>query len=187
MKRRYRGREKRAAIVVVALLLGIVIVALLGTQGASWVPGVAAAGREAQAEEGLPGGRRGGIQTETLSDTIIIGWDGVQRQHFWDCYDGVLTPCAVYDPPLANLRQVIGNDANKIYDFTVTDGSTDTKAGWVQILSGYDVEKTGVYSNVDYQPLSEGYSILEKLEAFSETLDFDTILVSSKGTNGGVE
>jgi hypothetical protein len=85
-------------------------------------------------------------------NVIVMGWDGVQRDHFFECYNKELPEC---QNGLPNIKE-LSND--KIFNITVTDGATDTKSGWVQILTGYNASVTGVYSNYDYHPISAGYT-----------------------------
>ncbi|MBC7328536.1 alkaline phosphatase family protein [bacterium] len=86
---------------------------------------------------------------------ILIGWDGVQRAHLKELLNRNELP---------NLSSLIKEGA--LVDIDITSGATDTKAGWVQILTGYSPEKTGVYSNSRYQPIPEGYTVFERLEEF---------------------
>ncbi len=110
---------------------------------------------------------------------IVIGWDGVQRDHFWECYNKELTECADGLPNVAELGSGI------IFNNTTTNGDTATKPGWVQILSGYNAEVTGVFSNGQYQPLPEGYSLFEKIENYLGQANVVTMFVSGKNVNTG--
>ncbi len=85
---------------------------------------------------------------------ILIGWDGCQRNHLQEMIARSEVP---------NLFALSKGGA--LVDIDVTSGATDTKAGWTQILTGYRPEITGVYSNVRYQPIPEGYSVFERLKA----------------------
>lgn len=71
-------------------------------------------------------------------------------------------------------------------DITITTGATDTKAGWAQILTGYDPEKTGVFGNFDYGPIPKGYTIHERLEKFFGDGNITTILLAGKRHNLGI-
>jgi hypothetical protein len=64
---------------------------------------------------------------------------------------------------LPNLRRLSAEGAIVSIDIMRT---TDTKAGWTQILTGYQPEITGVFSNARYQPIPKGYTVFERLEAF---------------------
>ncbi len=83
---------------------------------------------------------------------ILIGWDGAQRNHIKEC---------LAKNELPNLKQISSEGNLVAVDILRI---TDTKAGWSQILTGYDPEITGVYNNGNYQPIPEGYTIFERLE-----------------------
>ncbi len=83
---------------------------------------------------------------------FIIGWDGAQRNHIKECLDRKELP---------TLKKLC--EQGKMVEIDV-EGTTDTKAGWSQILTGYYPEVTGVYSNGRYQPIPEGYSVPERLQ-----------------------
>jgi len=72
------------------------------------------------------------------------------------CYDRQLAECP---EGLPNIQKLTGG---RIVDITVTNGATDTKAGWTQNLTGYDAEITGVFNNSRYQPIADGLSISKK-------------------------
>jgi hypothetical protein len=110
---------------------------------------------------------------------IVIGWDGVQRDHFWQCYNKELPECANGLPHLGELT------AGAVFSNTTTDGGTCTKSGWAQILSGYDAEVTGVYDNTNYQPLPEGYSVFEKIEKQFGADNVVTMFVAGKCEHTG--
>ncbi len=57
---------------------------------------------------------------------------------------------------------------------------TDTKAGWTQILTGYEPEITGVYSNNRFGPIPPGYSVFERLENFFGRDNIVTMVFSGK-------
>ena len=96
-------------------------------------------------------------------NTLIIGWDGTQRNHLLEIWD-----------TLNSLPQFA------FWEIDISSGATDTKAGWSQIVSGYTAEHTGIYSNGVYNPLPVGYSLFEKAEAhFSEVNTFFIFLKSS--------
>ena len=100
---------------------------------------------------------------------ILIGWDGVQRDHLKE----MLSQNQL--PNLANLIK-----EGKLVDIDVTTGATDTKAGWTQILTGYAPEKTGVYSNARYQAIPEGLSVFERLENFFGASNIYTAAIIGK-------
>ncbi len=91
--------------------------------------------------------------TNRPPNVILVGWDGAQRAHVHECLQrGEL-------PTLQSLQRV-----GALVDIDVVSGATDTKAGWTQILTGYDPEITGVFSNGRYRDVPEGYSVFERLK-----------------------
>lgn len=109
-------------------------------------------------------------------NVILIGWDGVQRQRLREMLSRGELP---------NLQRL--SKEGTLVNIDVTSGATDTKAGWTQILTGYMPEKTGVYSNSRYQPVPEGYSVFERLEAFFEPDNIVTAAIIGKKGNVGAD
>jgi hypothetical protein len=105
---------------------------------------------------------------ETPRNIILIGWDGCQRDHLKECIARNEVP---------NLMQVAKE--GKLVDIDIR-GTTDTKAGWSQILTGYAPEKTGVFSNRQYQPVPVGYTVFERLEKFFGPDNIATVAVIGK-------
>jgi membrane-anchored protein YejM (alkaline phosphatase superfamily) len=87
-----------------------------------------------------------------IKNAILIGWDGAQRNHIKE---------ALARNELPNLTQLTKEGTLVAIDIYRT---TDTKAGWSQILTGYEPEQTGVFSNKTFQPIPVGYTIFERLE-----------------------
>ena len=85
-------------------------------------------------------------------NVILVGWDGVG----WDAIQSLLSK-----ERLPNLKALISQ--GKLVSI-YKEGATDTKAGWAAVLTGYDPEITGVYSNSRYQTIPAGYTIFERLE-----------------------
>ncbi|VVC03464.1 Type I phosphodiesterase / nucleotide pyrophosphatase [Candidatus Bilamarchaeum dharawalense] len=112
-------------------------------------------------------------------NVIVIGWDGVQRDRFFDCYYNRTGECPNGLPAIEKLSN------GKIYNLTVTDGATHTKPGWVQLLTGYNSAITGTYSNAKYQPVPENYSIFEKLE--NHFGNIITVFLASKPDHTGAK
>jgi hypothetical protein len=112
-------------------------------------------------------------------NVIIIGWDGVQRDHLLQCFNKQLSECANGLPNLAALGGGV------IYDATTTNGGTATKPGWSQILTGYNAEVTGVFSNGDYQPIPKDYTVFEKLENHFGADNIVTMFISGKSVHSG--
>ena len=116
---------------------GLMLVAVLLV---AWMAGWVAAGEQA---------------AEKPRNIILIGWDAAQREHVQQCLDKGELPV---------LKQLAAE--GKLVDIDIR-GTTDTKAGWTQILTGYDPDVTGVYSNGRFQPAPKGLSVFERLkEAF---------------------
>ncbi|MBS3072398.1 alkaline phosphatase family protein [Candidatus Pacearchaeota archaeon] len=118
-------------------------------------------------------------QGNTSFNVLVIGWDGTQRDHFWECYNKKLPGC---ENGLPNLKRL---SKGKIFNTTITNGVTATKPGWAQILSGYDAEITGVYSNENFTAIPEGYTVFEKLENNFGDDNIVTIFLGAKGHNLG--
>src|SRR4030042_5470847 len=78
------------------------------------------------------------VSSKPVKRIILIGWDGVQREHFKE---------ALGENQLPNINLLIKNGS--LVDLDIT-GVTDTKAGWSEILTGYGPDKTGVYDNYNY-------------------------------------
>lgn len=84
---------------------------------------------------------------------ILVGWDGAQRAHVMECLERGELP---------NLKQLASEGA--LVNIDVVTGATDTKAGWTQILTGYNPEVTGVYSNGRFRDVPKGLSVFERLK-----------------------
>jgi hypothetical protein len=95
-------------------------------------------------------------QSTENKNVILIGWDGVQRNHLYELLNRNLVP---------NLASFASQGS--LVNITVTDHGTDTKAGWTQILTGYRWFRTGVYSNVYwFNSIPAGYTIPERVESY---------------------
>lgn len=110
---------------------------------------------------------------------LIVGWDGVQRDHFRHCLGRELPECRDGLPRLQGVKGM------RIFDSTVTDGYTKTKPGWSQILTGYSSNTTGIISNTVYRPLPQGYTLLEKIEKHYGDENVYTLMVSGKSQHAG--
>ena len=104
---------------------------------------------------------------------ILIGWDAAQREHVHEALDRGELP----------VLKALGAEG-KLVDIDIR-GTTDTKAGWSQILTGYDPEVTGVYSNGKYQPVPTGLSVFERLEERFGADKFVTVAVIGKKQHCG--
>ncbi len=101
---------------------------------------------------------------------FLIGWDGAQRNHLNECL-------ARHELPA--LQAVIDEGGMVNIDIK---GTTDTKAGWAQILTGYYPTVTGVYSNSQYQPIPVGLTIFERLEEkLGDENVFTAAVIGKKG------
>ncbi|UCH35592.1 MAG: alkaline phosphatase family protein [Armatimonadota bacterium] len=89
---------------------------------------------------------------DTPRNIILIGWDGVQRDHLKQMIARREVP---------NLMALVVNGKLVAIDIART---TDTKAGWTQILTGYEPEVTGVFNNRRFRPIPLGYTVFERLE-----------------------
>ncbi len=99
---------------------------------------------------------------------ILFGWDGAQRNHVKEC---------MQKSELPNLQQLVSEGTIVAIDILRI---TDTKAGWTQILTGYNPEITGVFNNSDYQPIPKGLSVFERLETFFGTDNIVTVGIIAK-------
>lgn len=103
---------------------------------------------------------------------VVIGWDGADRSHISELLEREELP---------NLASLIKE--GMLINIDVVTGATDTKAGWVQLLTGYVPEKTGVYNNGRYEAIPEGYTVFERLEKFFGPDNIVTIAVIGKNFN----
>jgi uncharacterized repeat protein (TIGR01451 family) len=110
---------------------------------------------------------------------VVVGWDGTQRDHFFQCYNKQLPECA---NGLPNIQALSGGT---IFNNTITDGATSTKPGWAQIFTGYDADVTGVYDLKIYQPIPLGYTVFEKIEDYFGPENVVTMFISAKGVHTG--
>ena len=91
---------------------------------------------------------------EKPRNIILIGWDAAQRNHMKECLDRGELP---------NIKKLSSEGTLVAIDILRV---TDTKSGWSQILTGYEPEITGVFSNSRYQPIPQGYTVFERLEQY---------------------
>jgi hypothetical protein len=111
----------------------------------------------------------------SLRNIVLIGWDGAQRKHIKECLGREELP---------NLKKLVSEGILVAIDVLRT---TDTKAGWSQILTGYEPEITGVYSNSRFQSIPKGYTVFERLEQFFGPDNFVTVAVIAKKGNLGAK
>ncbi len=85
-------------------------------------------------------------------NVVLIGWDGAQREHVKECLERGELPALAALAPRGSFRNI---------DIR---GTTDTTAGWAQILTGYDPDVTGAWSNDKFGPVPKGLSLFERLK-----------------------
>lgn len=107
-------------------------------------------------------------------NAILFSWDGVQRDHLKEC---------LKKNELPNLAALIRE--GRLVDIDVVGHQTDTKAGHTQMLTGYEPETTGVYSNSKYRPIPVGYTVFEMLQAQFGKNSIATIMLTGKSHNIG--
>lgn len=112
-------------------------------------------------------------------NVLLIAWDGVQRDHLFDCYNRKLANCP---RGLPNLRALSGG---KIWNSTVTNGATDTKAGWTQFLTGYNASVTKVFSNDMYRPIQAGHTLFERFQLHFGKDKLVTLFIAGKKKHVG--
>jgi len=105
---------------------------------------------------------------------VLFGWDGAQRAHVQEC---------LKRDELPTLKKL--SEEGGLVDSDVVNGATDTKAGWSQILTGYNPEVTGVYSNGRYRDIPEGLSIFERLKKEFGAETFVCVAVIGKSGHCG--
>jgi hypothetical protein len=105
---------------------------------------------------------------------ILISWDGALREHINDCLKRNQMP---------SLAQMIRE--GRMVDIEVSGHITDTKAGHAQMLTGYDANLTGVFSNTRFQPIPRGYSIFERLQESFGKKGIATVMVTGKAMGLG--
>jgi predicted AlkP superfamily pyrophosphatase or phosphodiesterase len=103
---------------------------------------------------------------------ILVGWDGVGR----DNLHNLLT-----QQKLPNLKRLI--EQGRLVDID-NHRRTDTMAGWAAVLTGYEPEISGVYSNQEYQTIPPGYTIFERLEKYLGQNNIATAAIISKNKLG---
>lgn len=106
-------------------------------------------------------------------NVVLVGWDGAQRAHMRELYDAGELP---------NLKALAAEGSFALT--SVTTGSTQTKPGWAEILTGYSAPAMGIKDNAFYRPIPAGYTIFERLkERFGRGLK--TVFICGKINNLG--
>ena len=105
---------------------------------------------------------------------ILFGWDAAQRAHMKECLErGEL-------PTIKKL-----SEEGALVNIDIVTGATDTKAGWTQILTGYNPAVTGVYSNGRYRDVPQGLSVFERLKEHFGPDKFVAVSVIGKSAHCG--
>jgi predicted AlkP superfamily pyrophosphatase or phosphodiesterase len=118
-------------------------------------------------------------------NVILMSWDGVHQ----DAIQELLAPAAIgfgqrVPTRLPNLK-AIGAEGRLSREVIVTH-ATDTKAGHTQMLTGYEPEVTGVFSNVKFEEIPTGLTIFERAKArFGDKIV--TIMVKGKRNHIGIQ
>jgi predicted AlkP superfamily pyrophosphatase or phosphodiesterase len=105
----------------------------------------------------------------TPRNVILISWDGCDRPVVKELMDGGKLP---------NLSAIAKEGSRQPIE--VKGHVTVTKPGHAEMLTGLAAEVTGVYSNTKYQPIPEGCTVFEKLQAFLGKDNIATIMVTGK-------
>ena len=112
-------------------------------------------------------------QTNKPLNAILISWDGVQYEHLKEC---------LARKELPNLQKII--DSGSFIPMWVYH-VTDTKAGHSEMLSGYPPDVTEVYSNSNFKPVPDGYSIFSRLETAYGDDNIITVMLTGKSHHIG--
>lgn len=99
---------------------------------------------------------------------ILVGWDAAPRDHI---------KRLMSEGRLPHLKKLVSKGTIVAID---NIRQTDTKAGWAQILTGYEPEITGVFRCSRYVPIPEGYTVFERLEKYFGADRFITVAVIGK-------
>jgi len=114
-----------------------------------------------------------GLSAFTVEDSgkniLVIGWDGVQRDHLKEMIERDEVPV---------LKKL--SEEGTLIDIDVTTAVTDTKAGWAQIFTGYAPEITGVYSNSRFQPVPADLWVFDRAEKHFGADNIDTVAIIGK-------
>ncbi|HOX04984.1 MAG TPA: alkaline phosphatase family protein [Planctomycetota bacterium] len=123
-----------------------------GEQTPAGVPVRPPAADPAPAQPAGPG-QQGRLTPPVMTrNVVVIGWDGAQREHV----KALLEKAKL--PELQRLRA-----EGTMVDIDI-HGTTDTKAGWSEILTGCRAETTGVHGNARFGPIPAGLTLFERLK-----------------------
>ncbi|MDI6783711.1 MAG: alkaline phosphatase family protein [bacterium] len=103
-------------------------------------------------------------------NVILISWDGLDRS---------VVKELLAQNQLLNLARLIREGS--MQDIEVTGHVTVTKPGHAEMLTGLSADQTGVYSNMKFQPIPEGYTVFERLQKqLGGKAQIRTIMVTGK-------
>jgi hypothetical protein len=168
--------SRAPAFVIAAVCLALVWACTLAsprTVGSGSAPqGTPPAGGGSAAFES-PRGRSGALGGP-VDNVLLIGWDGVERGRLL---------ALLREGRLKNLAGLI--EEGSFRALAIDGHAPDTKPGFVQILTGYDPDVTGVYSNTRYRPVPPGLSVFERARDMLGGARLFTAMITAKEGNLG--
>ena len=111
---------------------------------------------------------------ETPNNFLLIGWDGAERSTLLKLLE---------QEKLPNLQRLI--DEGKFVKIDTSQGSTHTKPGWSQILTGYNTDFLEITGNEDYKPLPYELTIFGRLDSDLKHQNTAKIFIAGKENNMG--
>lgn len=85
---------------------------------------------------------------------LLVGWDGAQRAHVMEMLGAGKLP---------NLALLIKEGG--LVETRVATGTTQTKPGWAEILTGGSAVRFKILSNHEYRPIPKNCTVFERLRA----------------------
>lgn len=114
-----------------------------------------------------------GAEANKDQSVLLIGWDGTRLARIKEL---------LKEKKLPHLQAVI--DKGSFVEINLKT-KTDTKAGWAEILTGYDYTVNHVKNNRFYDAIPKGLTVFERLKSkFSSKLT--TLLIAGKSTHLGI-
>ena len=109
----------------------------------------------------------------TPQSVLMIGWDGTRLSRIQEL---------LKEKKLPHLQSIIDKGA---FVEIALKTKTDTKAGWAEILTGYDYTVNHVKNNRFYDTIPKGLTVFERLKAkFGKNIT--TLLIAGKSTHLGI-
>jgi predicted AlkP superfamily pyrophosphatase or phosphodiesterase len=105
---------------------------------------------------------------------VLISWDGLDRKVLKGLLDADRLPF---------LADVIKEGSYQ--DIDVRGHATSTKPGHAEMLTGLAADVTGVWSNNEYRPIPEGYTVFERLKQEYGKEGITTLFVAGKFAHVG--